>query len=519
MKIPVVRRGGIILRLRDVNLPSVTKAVTYVDNDGKSSSALATLKDDRIIVPRFASLSLGAAETVVTEPNDFGTPDSMLTWNKATALRKSQVPGVEAVITAITQLGGCTMHGQTGSGKTVMALNVMYRLQPRRTLILVDQIDIAAQWAERIQTYLPGTPIRFLMQESRASAILKTLAPTPENPKPGRVVIATAQSLHRSKLFTTDDPLGCDLLICDEAHVFSAPTFLNSIFRVNYRYSLALTATPDRKDGLQQMFLDTLGSTIVPVEGEVMLPTIVPVEAPAGGIVEGDYRMFFCKVKRGMTWIRSCVECPHMPLFPNCKAEPRVDPISMEKAKLSRVSLVVDWHATPEFLSWAMELLRFVYRKRRRVFVFAEGRAVLEKLATALAAEIGADRVGIFLGRGGKLAVKQSSAERDAALDRQFTFVTFGIANKAIDVVNKDCAVFLSPPADPRQSVGRIRRVDEGKADPIAFIAVPSIPTVKRTFWRMCRWAKKLGWPIKPMIRPPSVSNSSSKISNTPTSR
>jgi hypothetical protein len=515
----VIRRGGLVLRLKDINLPAVTKAVTYFDKDGQAASAIATLTDDRIIVPRFASVKLGATEMTVSEPNDFGAADSYLTWNEKTALRPSQVPGVEAVFTALTQLGGCTMHGQTGSGKTVMALNVMHRLQPRRTLILVDQLDIAAQWASRIQTYLPGTPIKFLMQESRAVALLKTLDPLPEIVKPGRIVIATAQTLHRSKTFTANDPLDCDLLICDEAHVFSAPTFLNAIFRVNFRYSLALTATPDRKDGLQQMFLDTLGSTIIPVEGEVMLPTIVPVEAPDGGIVEGDYRMFFCKVKRGMTWIRACVECPHMPLFPNCKAEPRVDKVSMEKAKLSRVSLIVEWHATPEFLDWAMTLLRFVYQKRRRVFVFAEDRAVLERLARDLAAEIGEDRVGIFLGRGGKLAVKQTSKERDAALDRQFTFVTFGIANKAIDVVNKDCAIFLSPPADPRQSVGRIRRVDDGKVDPIAFVAVPPIPTIKRTFWRMCRWAKKLGWPIKPMTRLPSGSNSNSTTSRTPTSR
>lgn len=516
MKTPVIRRGGVVLRLRDINLPAVTKVVSYSDTKGGVSSAIATLKDDRIIVPRYAPVKLGATDTSVIEPNEFGQAGSMLTWNPAEALRPSQVPGVTAVLNTLLQLGGCTMHGQTGSGKTVMALSIIAKLQPRRTLILVDQIDIADQWAQRIQTYLPNTPIRFLMQESKAVAILKKLKPLTEDLKPGRIVIATAQSLHRSTEFTVDSPLECDLLICDEAHVFSAPTFLNSIFRVNYRYSLALTATPDRKDGLQQMFLDALGSTVVPVEGEVLLPTIVPISAPDGGVVEYDWRMFFCKTNREMTWIDKCAACKYAPVFPNCKAEPKVDRDSMEKAKLNRTGLITRWHASPEFFDWAMNLLRFVYTKRRRVFVFAEGRDILERLATALAAEIGETRVGIFLGKGGKLKKKQTNGERDGALDRQFTFVTFGIANKAIDVVNKDCAVFLSPPADPRQSVGRIRRVDENKADPIAFVAVPSVPTIKRTFWRMSRWAKSLGWPIKPMAQP--TSPSSSTISRTPTS-
>ncbi len=484
-----------VVRTDDVSLAKLTHKLTFsAKKTRKQICAVVTLSGDRVLFPRYADPGFRIGTVSIDEPDDFGAPGEYLTWNPDRQLNDKQLPGVLDVCSTLMTHFGCTMNGETGSGKTVMALATVHRLQPRRTLVLVDRIDLARQWADRIAEYLPGTAVRFLMSEKDVAAARAA----PETSK-GRIIIATGQSLYQSQRFTADNPISCDMLICDEAHVFSAPTFLKSVLRLRFRYSLALTATIGRKDGLEKLFLSALGKKIVRVSGHTMIPKLIGIRSPNAGINEVDWQMFWCSSVRGMTWIRKCTGCPQFAAFPNCAGAPNLPDNSTESArrkiKLNRSGLVAAWSTSPEIVAWARDVILFLAERRRQMFVFADGRKVLEMLHVLLTEKLGEDRVGLFLGGAG--TSRKITEQRTKELHKQVTLATFRIADKGLDVVEKDTAFFITPIADGTQAAGRVRRVKDGKAEPIVLAAVPDIPTLERTWERLERQARKNQWTVK----------------------
>jgi len=498
--IQVTRRGAMIVRLSDVSPAKLTQKLTFTPKrKGKPICAAVALSGDRMAFPRYANPGFAVGKVIVDEPNNFGSENQYLRWNPERKLQTKQNPGVGLVCETLLSLGGCTMNGETGSGKTVMALAVLYRMQPKHTLVLVDRIDLARQWAERIAEYLPGTVVRFLMSEKDVQAEQVR----PSNPTEGRILIATGQSIYRSLEYTADNPISCDMLVCDEAHVFSAPTFLKSILRLRYRYSLALTATVDRKDGLEKLFLSALGERVVRVDGNTMVPLIYTVPAPACGIVETDWQMFWCSHLKGMSWLVKCQACPQFSEFPNCIGNPRcfgdMTEEQKKKVKINRSGLIDAWSNAPEYVEWLIAGIKLLIARGRNMFVFADGRRLLQTLRDRLTAEVGADKIGLFLGGAG--TSRKAVEARNVELKKQVTLVTYGIAAKGLDVAEKDLAFLATPIADGRQVVGRVRRKKEGKATPIVIVAVPPIPTLETTCRRFERQMRKNQWKVLPLSR------------------
>lgn len=498
--VQVTRRGALIVHLSDVSPAELTKKLTFKPKKrGPSICAAVALSGDRMAFPRYAKPGFAIGKIIVDEPSNFGLKDQYLRWNPERKLQSKQAPGVGQVCETLLSVGGCTMNGETGSGKTVMALAVLYRMQPKHTLVLVDRIDLARQWAERIAEYLPGTVVRFLMSEKDVQAEQTR----PANPTDGRILIATGQSIYRSLEYTADNPISCDMLVCDEAHVFSAPTFLKSILRLRYRYSLALTATVDRKDGLEKLFLSALGEKIIRVDGNTMTPVIYTVPAPSGGVVETDWQMFWCSHLKGMSWINKCQSCPQFSEFPNCIGNPRclgdLTEAQKRKVKINRSGLVDAWSNTPEYVAWLIQGIKLLASRGRNMFVFADGRRLLQTLHAALSADLGTENVGLFLGGAG--TSRKAVEARNVELKKKVTLVTYGIAAKGLDVAEKDLAFLATPIADGRQVVGRVRRKKEGKTNPIVVLAVPSIQTLERTCRKFERQMRKNQWKVIPLSR------------------
>jgi len=486
-----IRQGSYIIDVGGLDLSKIVEHLKYVPTNGEAVYAVHTLSSGRIAIPRYKNKNIVIKDAVIKESICFGTTGQYLCWNADKELRPAQEPGVTSIVSALKTYLGCTMHGKTGSGKTVMALRSMYLLQPKRTVVLVDQLDIAEQWATRIQEYLPNTKIRFLAPEATKSQLNKTVAS--DQTSEGTVLIVSAQSLYRSERLSAESPLVCDMLVCDEAHVFSAPTFLAAMFKINFHISLALTATPDRKDNLQNLFLHMLGDKVIEVAGDTMLPTIVRMSAPNAGINSSDWNMVWCRIPKETTWKVKCQSfCEHHLKFPLCVGSPKKPNVP----KLNRSGMVAALSNSPEFIAWALSIIERLIAKNRKIFVFAEGREILETLCEKITASRG-EIAGVFLGKGTKTKTDQTRQQRGNSLKLQVTFVTFGVAKKALDVAEKDCALFLTPPADPRQPVGRIMRTYPGKPNPVAIVAVPEIPTFFHTWRKLKACAKSMGWPIK----------------------
>jgi superfamily II DNA or RNA helicase len=75
----------------------------------------------------------------------------------------------------------------------------------------------------------------------------------------GKLIIATAQTLQQNLKYINmlTDLVG--LVVIDEAHHFPAPLFNEVAGRFKAQYMLGLTATPDRKDGLESIMYLGIG--------------------------------------------------------------------------------------------------------------------------------------------------------------------------------------------------------------------------------------------------------------------
>jgi hypothetical protein len=160
-------------------------------------------------------------------------------------------------------LGGI-LQAAPGFGKTNTALGIVRELG-MTTLVLVHKEFLMSQWRDRILKFFPEAKVG-LVQGKKCQFDGKD------------IVIAMQQSMSRTvddvdrypgELF--DWP---GLLIVDECHRSSAPTFspIPSMFRSAYR--LGLTATPRRKDGADDVFWWNLGDIFYSAKKVMPVPSV-----------------------------------------------------------------------------------------------------------------------------------------------------------------------------------------------------------------------------------------------------
>ena len=137
-----------------------------------------------------------------------------------------------------------------GSGKTVIGLSLVPLLgQP--TLWLTHTGPLADQAIDRINSFLPtltGDDIGYIGRGKW---------------KLGKVItVAMVQTLVRrlDTLYKIRDNFG--LVILDEAHHCPASTFLKVVGCFNPHYLYGLTATPYRRDKLENLMFQTLGNAV-----------------------------------------------------------------------------------------------------------------------------------------------------------------------------------------------------------------------------------------------------------------
>lgn len=149
-----------------------------------------------------------------------------------------------------------------GKGKTVLALHLAATLDGP-TLILLDNTNLLAQWADDIEQFLdvPGGVGRI------AGGVCDW--------KGRGIVLATYHSVGALALNMPEEmKREFRLVIFDEGHHISAQTFAPAA-EVFYGYRLALTATAIRDDGLHIIYDNHIGPTIYKDITHTIKPRIV----------------------------------------------------------------------------------------------------------------------------------------------------------------------------------------------------------------------------------------------------
>ena len=186
----------------------------------------------------FGAPDLNTLESVVFDKN--------IVFNGT--LREAQVTPHDAVIqyfaNNINPSGLLSLP--TALGKTVIALSLISHLK-QKTCILIHKSQLLSQWKNEIEQFLPNAKIGIIQQTKKEFSADCDIY---------LVMIQTLLNVDviENNLF--------GLTIVDECHHISSETFSKVLYKVNAKYLLGLSATPERKDGLTNVIHWHLGPII-----------------------------------------------------------------------------------------------------------------------------------------------------------------------------------------------------------------------------------------------------------------
>ena len=358
----------------------------------------------------------------------------------------------EPAVNALYAAGMGILESKAGSGKTQMGLALAARLGCK-TLWLTHTHDLLDQSRKRAAEYMDNS----LFGEITAGKV---------NIGKG-ITFATVQTLVKQDLTKFRDTWDC--VIVDECHrVAGSPTTFNQFGRVlssmACRHKYGLSATVHRADGLTKCIFMYLGNIAYSVPDEAVADKVMKV-----------------KVKRRDTGTK---------IHPSC---------------LDTDGTLV--HA---------KLINYLAGNARRNFciandlvenadhynlVLSDRLEHLRWLMSCMPDELQDQCVMID----GSMTTKKAKAEREQAIEdmrcgkKRYLFASYRLAKEGLDIPRLDRLYLTTPQKDFAvivQSVGRIARTFEGKANPLCYDYVDDIDYLVNAYKQRCRHYRKSGCEI-----------------------
>jgi superfamily II DNA or RNA helicase len=195
------------------------------------------MENDVVHVPRFWGYEHGV------RLEHTGIPQSIHVSFSGTLMDELEQPrATDAVLKSLRETGGALLSLGTGCGKTTCACYIISQIK-LKTVVLVHKDVLKTQWADRIAQFLPGARVSFVQGDSADMS--------------GDIVIAMLQTLVSPGREYDWSEFG--LVVVDECHHIAAETFNTAMRTLTCPYSLGLSATPNRKDGLTKVITWFLG--------------------------------------------------------------------------------------------------------------------------------------------------------------------------------------------------------------------------------------------------------------------
>ena len=126
-----------------------------------------------------------------------------------------------------------------------MSLNIATKLK-KKTLVIVHKTFLQDQWIERIKFFT----------DAKIGIIRQNKCDIDDKD----IVLGSIHSISKRDYGDIFDKFG--FVIYDEAHHVSSKYFSKTLLKTNCKYTLALTATPYRLDGLINIMYSFLGDCI-----------------------------------------------------------------------------------------------------------------------------------------------------------------------------------------------------------------------------------------------------------------
>ena len=304
--------------------------------------------------------------------------------------------------------GGGLLDVDPGKGKTVMALYILAQLR-KKTLVVVHKSFLMNQWIERIEQFLPG---------ARVGRIQGQIVDIEDKD----IVLGMLQSLSM-KEYPADMFDSFGLTVFDEVHHMGAEVFCQCMMKVTTLYTLGLSGTMQRKDGLTKVFKMFLGDVVhkekAASEHRVIVKAInYCVDDAAFNETEYDYR-----------------------------GNPKFS---------TMISRVCDYAHRSEFILRVLQR-ELAENPEQQVMILGHNKSLLTYLHKAI------EHRGIADGSVGYYVGGMKEADLKASESRKVIIATYAMASEGLDIKTLTTLIMASPKTDVCQSVGRILRVKHGR--------------------------------------------------------
>ena len=365
-----------------------------------------------------------------------------VSYNADVPLYEYQETAVQAMVTA--QYG--ILQSAAGSGKTQMGIAIAARLG-RRTLWLCHTLDLIKQSKERANLYM-------------SEDLIGTITEGKVNLGEG-ITFATIQTMCKLDLAQYRDYWDC--IITDEVHrVSGSPTAVTQYQKVlnslSARHKYGLSATVHRSDGMIRATYALVGDVAYKVPDEAVADKIMKI---------GIY-----PVGTGLQISREALNTDGTINYAKL--------ITYLTENAARNKLIVD----------SIE--------KRPSLILSDRLNHLEEMMYLLPADMRKDAVMVS----GKMTTKKGKAEREQAIEdmrsgkKKYLFATYSLCKEGLDIPCLERLYMGTPVKDyavVTQSIGRIARTYDGKADPIVYDFVDDIAYLVKTYKKRCATYRKNG--------------------------
>ena len=339
------------------------------------------------------------------------------------------------------------LQSKAGSGKTQMAISLI-KEYGRRALFLTHTIDLLRQSKERAGRYMD-------------KSLIGTITEGKVNIGIG-VTFATIQTMCKLDLSQYKDMW--DVIIVDECHrVAGTPTQMSMFAKVlnslAARHKFGLSATVHRADGMIEATFALLGDVVYTVPDEAVADKVMQVGIyPVGTGVKihskclnTDGTLNYTKLINYLCDNEERTSLIANTIFKECKHS-----CLILSDRLEHLSNIIDALPLP-----------------------------LQEYAVMIS---------------GKMTSKKGKAEREQALEdmrtgrKKYLFATYSLAKEGLDIPCLERLFLATPQKDYAvitQSIGRIARTCEGKADPICYDFVDDIGYLVKSYKKRCTTYKK----------------------------
>ena len=317
--------------------------------------------------------------------------------------------------------GGGLLEIPCGRGKTVIALHILSRVKTK-TLVIVHKGFLLNQWIERIEQFLPTAKVGKIQGQ-----IIDI--------EDKDIVIGMLQSLSMKEYpESMFEEFG--LTIVDECHHISSEVFSRSLSRIVTKYTLGLSATMNRKDGLTPVFKMFLGEIIYSEKRESTDDVLV----------------------KAIEFRTEDEE------FNEVKTDYRGNP-----AYSTMITKLCNYSFRSEYILdiLARELEEY---PEQQIMILAHNKALLVYLYKGIEfRKIGS--VGYYIGGMKEKDLKISESKK-------IIIATYAMASEALDIKTLTTLILATPKTDITQAVGRILRVKHAR--PLVIDIVDSHDIFKR---------------------------------------